>query len=130
MTFHESIHCQSRRHCRTCRTRGARRWREGIRKAFPELCQVDFACPDGRDWIESPWDVAVREIQAAPGSDDWATLKTQLTQTQAMIEIHGERLGTCWIARQHRRLAFQWAWHKLTAASLQPPCTPSPTSPA
>jgi hypothetical protein len=76
---------------------------------FPELADPDFPCPSGKPWIETPWDVACREIDAAADAGDWAVLRRQLAAARAMIEIHGDRLGDCWIKRQRRRIVAMHA---------------------
>lgn len=46
--------CAERLHCATCRDlEGGRSWRKGLGKIF-ELSGVDFECPHGVGWGETP----------------------------------------------------------------------------
>ena len=50
--FTATAHCNSWRHCRTCRDlAGGRAWRESLRKAFKlPNDETDFTCPRGWPW--------------------------------------------------------------------------------
>lgn len=122
-TFHESVHCLSGSHCRTCRDQtDGRPWRASIARSLQGVSRVDFECPKGLPWgnltdapeppIGEPIPVltfeAVRKrILDAPDGGVWADLKYELRLVESALELHASK-APCWKARQRQRLVIQY----------------------
>jgi hypothetical protein len=101
MSFFETLHCQGRRHCKTCRNLVAGRpWREQVLRIFKTEAPVDFVCPFGIPWGGEATQVVETQIRITERPKP--TIKQVGSFGQAVIsgeyvskEILEERTAIC-----------------------------------
>lgn len=119
--FFSSVHCRSQLHCTICRDfQRGRFWRSQVREVFADIGSVDWACPNGREWVglssgESGsgsraflgFDQVVNAILLAPEVGLWSLLKDELRILTDVLVYQGHR-PACWKRRQRMRLISQY----------------------
>lgn len=111
MTFFETAHCKSQRHCTICRDKGGgAMWRKSVLKAFGGSDTPDFECPFGKQWGDKSASVTVQN-RPVPTPGQVATFVQAVAFGKRVLDdTIQERLRTCSTCDYMRRTESGDTW--------------------